>query len=170
VSTTEGGSVFVPRKVVLALVAVAALVFAFTAYGGSREDGNGETLVSSSLAPSVPTDPAFHGIAPGGVPWVLASGSVRLKTDGELDVRIRGLVIPALGTAGPVTTVSASLLCGADAQAGPTATSGAVPLSASGNARIETTLTLPASCLAPIVVVHPNGGVARYIAVSGWKS
>lgn len=161
---------FVPRKVVLVLVAAAALVFALAASGSSREDGNGETLLSASLAPSVPTDPAFHGISPGGVPWVLSSGSVRIKADGEVDLRLRGLVIPALGTAGPVTTVSASLLCGANAQAGPTATTGSVPLSPSGDARIDETVTLPATCLAPIVVVHPNGGVTRYIAVSGWKS
>jgi hypothetical protein len=30
-------------------------------------------------------------------------------------------------------------------------------------------LTLPATCLAPSFVIHPNGGTARYIAVSGWK-
>lgn len=154
---------FVPRRIVLALVAVAALVFALSASGSG---GNGEALFSASLAPSVPTDPVFHGIAPGGVPWVLDSGSVRVKADGELDLRVRGLVIPTLGTAGPVTTVSASLLCGTDDRV----TTETVPLSTSGDARIDTTVALPASCLAPIVVLHPNGGVTRYIAVSGWKS
>jgi hypothetical protein len=155
---------------VAGLVAAGSLVFALGASGGSRDDGNGEALVRETLAPSVPTDPAFHGITPGGVPWQLTDSSVRLKTDGELDIRIVGLVIPALGTPGPVKTVSASLLCGADAQAGPTATTGQVPLSSAGDARIDATLTLPSTCLAPIFVVHPNGITARYIAVSGWKS
>ena len=165
---------YVSRRAVLALLvallAAGSLVFALAASGGPRDEGNGEALLRSTLAPSVPTDPSFHGIAPGGVPWVLAGSSVRLKADGELDVRVEGLVLPSLGTAGPVTSVSASLLCGADAVAGPAATTGTVPLSAAGDARIEATVALPASCLAPIVVVHPNGGTTRYIAISGWKS
>ena len=164
---------YVPRKVVLLLVAAAALVFAVAASGhggddGKRGKGHGKALLASTLAPSVPTDVAIHGIVPGGVPWVLDRGGVRLKSDGELDVRIRGLVIPSLGTAGPVTTVSASLLCGADTA--PAATTGAVPLSSSGDARIDGTITVPATCLAPSVVVHPNGNVKAYIAVTGWKS
>jgi hypothetical protein len=162
---------FVPRRVVLALAAVAALVFAFSAFGSSKDDGSttGEALVRTTLAPSVPTDPAFHGIPAAGAPWIIRDGHVRLQPDGELEVRIRGLVLTSTGTAGPVTTISVSLLCGADSQVGPSATTGAFPLSPAGNAHIETTLPPPATCLAPIFVVHPNGGVTRYIAVSGWK-
>ena len=140
--------------------------------GNGNENGNenGGKLFSSILAPSVPTDPAFHGVKAGGVPWSLSSGKVSLRADGRLDLRVRGLVITGTPTPGPVTTIAASLLCGADAQAGAAATTGPVPLSTAGDARISTTLTLPASCLAPIVVVNPNGNPAAYIAVSGWKS
>lgn len=165
---------YVPRKVVLLLAAAAALVFAVAASGHGGDDGkrggdgNGRALLRAPLAPSVPSDVAIHGIVPGGVPWVLDRGSVRLKTDGELDVRLRGLVIPSLGTAGPVATVSASLLCGADTA--PAATTAAVPLSSAGDAELETTIAVPTVCLAPSVVVHPNGNVKAYIAVSGWKS
>ena len=161
---------YIPRRMVLVLVAVGALVFALSASGSSRDNGNGEALVRSGLAPSVPADPPFHGITAAGAPWVLRDSSVRLKASGELDISIDGLILPSLGTAGPVTTVSASLLCGGDANAGPAATTGTFPLSQAGNARIEATLSLPATCLAPIFVIHPNGGTARYIAVSGWKS
>ena len=164
---------FVPRKAVLALaaalVAAGSLVFALGASRGSTTSGNGGTLLRATLAPSVPTDPSFHGIAPGGVPWILDESQVRLRGDGRIEIEIEGLVIPTLGTPGPVTSVSASLLCGADASAGPAATTGTVPLSSAGDAEIEAQLTLPATCLAPIVVVHPNGGVTRYIAVTGWK-
>jgi hypothetical protein len=121
--------VYIPRKLVLVLAAVAALVFALGASGSSRDNGNGEALVRSGLAPSVPTDPAFHGIPAAGAPWVLSDSSVRLKASGELDISIEGLILPALGTAGPVTTVSASLLCGGDAQGGSAATTGTFPLS-----------------------------------------
>jgi hypothetical protein len=154
---------------VLVLVAIGALVFALSASGSSRDNGNGEALVRSGLAPSVPTDPAFHGIAAAGAPWVLSDSSVRLKASGELDISIDGLILPSLGTAGPVTTVSASLLCGGDANANRAATTGTFPLSQAGDARIEETLSLPAACLAPSFVIHPNGRTALYIAVSGWK-
>jgi hypothetical protein len=161
--------VYIPRRMVLVLVAIGALVFALSASGSSRDNGNGEALVRSGLAPSVPTDPAFHGIAAAGAPWVLSDSSVRLKASGELDISIDGLILPSRGNAGPVTTVSASLLCGRDASTGPTATTGTFPLSQAGDARIEAMLSLPATCLAPIFVIHPNGGTAAYIAVSGWK-
>ncbi len=148
------------------LSAVVALVFALAAGG---DDGNGGKLLDSSLAPSLPTDAAFHGVGPGGVPWQLDRGDVRIKADGEFDLELRGLVIPSLGTPGPVTTVAASLFCGADASTA-AATTGQVPLSGQGDARIEANLSLPATCLAPIVLVHPNGGTARYISITGWRS
>ena len=29
-------------------------------------------------------------------------------------------------------------------------------------------MTVPERCLAPVLLVHPNGGTARYIAASGF--
>ena len=142
-------------------------------HGGGRdqtrgEDGNG-TVLSTSLAPSVPTDPALLGAAAGGVPWVLRSGEARLRSDGRLTVRIRGLLIPSgqfAGTTGPVMTVSASLYCGGNST--PVGTSDNVPLASDGDARIDTTLTLPAKCQIPALLVHPNGALGAYIMTSGF--
>jgi hypothetical protein len=144
---------------------------------GQGEDGEqqGRLLLASTLAPSVPADPAIHGVAAGGLPWVLEHGSVRLTRDGSIRIVLEGLVIPIAhgtfpaGSALPVTTVSASLYCAPDASAA-AATTQAVPISATGNATIAETITVPATCLAPIVLVHPNGGAAAYIAASGWSS
>jgi hypothetical protein len=169
--------VYVLRRIVfgvlVGLLGAASLAFGLGAGGQSRDDGRGEKLLRSSLAPSFPTDPRFHNVAPGGVPWVLARGEVRIKDDGELDLEVRGLVIPPPTRPNDpdgVLTVSASLFCGADANTTPAATSGQVPLSRTGDAEIEERVALPASCLAPIVLVHPNGSLTRYIAVSGWKT
>jgi hypothetical protein len=174
--------VSVSRRVMLTVLvgvlATASLDFALTASGkaGDHGDGKGKSLFRSTLAPSVPTDPKFHNVAAGGLPWQLDRGSVRIKRDGELDLQVRGLVIPASaapqfnGTPGPVTTVSASLFCGADSVTTQAATTAAVPISRTGDARIRAPLTLPASCLAPIVLVNPNGLAGAYIAVTGWKS
>jgi len=139
---------------------------------GGKHRGN--AVLEASLAPSQTTDPAFHGVGPGGVPWVLDRGSVEIKAKGRLELRVRGLVIPpptGTGTAGPVTSISASLYCGADTDTAPADTSDTVPLSQSGNARIEDrTFNVPSTCLAPVILVHPNGDMTRYIAVSGWRA
>ena len=144
------------------------------------EDGHavGRPLLKATLAPSVPDDPTIRGVAPGSLPWVLDRGSVRLKADGRLRVEIEGLVIPIehtvgattfpAGTARPVTTVSASLYCAPDGS-GAAATTAAVPISEEGDATIAETVSVPASCFAPTVLVHPNGLTGAYIAVTGWR-
>jgi hypothetical protein len=160
---------------VAAALAGASLVFAAIASGDhgrgrhGKGEGHGAKVFRSSLAPSVQTDPAFHGVSPGGVPWSLERGDVTITRRGDFKLRLEGLVITGTNSARPVTTVSASLFCGADANTAPAATTATVPISEDGDARIRQRLTLPATCLAPIVLVHPNGGSTRYIAVSGWR-
>src|SRR4051794_4650634 len=107
---------------VVAAMSMALAVGAFADRGGHHGDDNHRghndaTVLDETLAPSVPTDPTFHGVAPGAAPWVLKRGDVVLKRRGKLKLRVRGLVIPnppGDGTPGPVTTISASLYCGAD--------------------------------------------------------
>jgi hypothetical protein len=128
------------------------------------------TVLDDSLAPSQPTDPTFHGVAPGRAPWVLTSGKVRLTSDGKLDLEVRGLVVPTTGTTGPVTTISASLYCGADTSPTPADTTQQVPISSTGNARIhDRSFAVPSTCLAPVILVHPNGNAGVYIALDGWR-
>jgi hypothetical protein len=145
-----------------------AISGALSAFGhDDHGQHRGQTLMRSTLAPTVLTDPTIHGVVRGGVPWQLDRGSTRLRHDGRLTVDVRGLVIPGNGTPGPVTSVNASLYCGADAT-GAVATTATVPLSGEGDARIDDHVMLPAKCLAPIVLVHPNGNPAAYIAASGF--
>jgi hypothetical protein len=156
-----------------AVGALSAAVLAGSAIGGMAAFGHedhgrhgGQTLFRSTLAPTVLSDPAIHGVTRGGVPWQLDSGLARLRHDGRLTVRVRGLVIPGNGTPGPVTTVTAGLYCGADTTAA--ATTSSVPLSPAGDASIDQTVTLPATCLGPVVLIHPNANDAAYIAASGF--
>jgi hypothetical protein len=169
----------VSKRTAVALLAASALAgSATTAVTAIGDQGNGDShhrdhrsraVLSTSLAPSVPTDPALIGATAGGVPWVLRSGEARLRSNGRLDVRIRGLVIPVApftGTAGPVTTVSASLYCGGNST--PVGTGGSFPISTEGNARIAAKFTLTAKCQIPALLIHPNGANAVYIASSGF--
>jgi hypothetical protein len=155
------------------LAGIAALTFATIASGdhghGRGDDNHGGDVLRSSLAPSQTTDPPFHTVSPGNVSWSLDKGSVKISRKGKFELRVKGLVITSTGTASPVTTISASLFCGADATMTPAFTTGQVPISAGGDARIRQHVTLPATCLAPIVLVHPNDGTTRYISVTGWR-
>jgi hypothetical protein len=111
----------------------------------------------------------LNGATAGGAPWVLRRGEAELSGAGRLQVRVRGLVIPIApsnGTPGPVTTVSASLYCGGASTA--TGTTPSVPISRTGDAEITGQLSLPAKCLSPTVLVHPNGLTGLYIAASGF--
>src|SRR4051794_11550663 len=154
----------------VALVAVTSLALAVGAFGHRGGGHGGGPLLKSSLAPSGPTDPAFHAVAAGGAPWVLRRGEAQLKRH-RLELRVRGLVIPTApgnGTPGPVNTISASLYCGADADAAPADTTDQVPISRAGDARIrDRSFNVPDTCLAPLILVHPNGDVTHYIAVDG---
>jgi hypothetical protein len=164
------------HKAVATLVAAALAGSATAAVTASGREGNstrgghrGVTLLETSLAPSVPGDPTLNGAVPGGAPWVLRQGEVRLRQDGRLRVRIRGLVIPTApgnGTPGPVMTVNASLYCGASMTA--VGTTPSVPISRRGNADIAGRMTLPGKCLAPTVLIHPNAIAGVYIAADGF--
>jgi hypothetical protein len=152
-----------------ATTAVTAMGDSGSGHGRHRNHGN-RPVLSTSLDPSVPTDPTLLGATAGSVPWVLRSGDARLQSNGRLDARIRGLVIPVApftGTTGPVMTVSASLYCGGSST--PVGTSSSFPISTNGNARIRAKFTLPAKCQIPALLIHPNGANAVYIATSGFS-
>jgi hypothetical protein len=108
----------------------------------------------------------LRGIQGGGFPWVIDEGSkARVDVDGELKVEVRGLLFapgtPFAGTTGTVTSVFASVVC-AD---GSVASSQTVPLSSAGDAEIRETVTLPADCTDPIVLVRTPSG--RWLAEAG---
>jgi hypothetical protein len=161
------------RRITLALIATALLAgSATTAAGAVAAPTSGPpvpvvNLLASTLAPSVPTDPALNGVTAGSAPWVLKASAFQLLSNGQLTAVVAGLVIPELGTPGPVTSIDASVYCGNETTAA--ATTGTVPLSEKGNAVIATKVTLPKSCLAPVVLINPLGISSIYIATSGFE-
>lgn len=124
-----------------------------------------EELLRSAVAPSVPGDPTIAGAKPGALPWKIASGTI-VVGQGRISVSLGGFVIPGKGV-GPVKTVTASLYCNGSMK--PAATTKPVALSSSGDATIHAKAALPKSCIAPLVLVHPNGQATSYVAASGWK-
>lgn len=51
------------------------------------------------------------GVPSAGAPWVVKHAFATLSDEGRLRVDIRSLILPALGTAGPVTAVAANTAC-----------------------------------------------------------
>jgi hypothetical protein len=158
---------------VIAFVAAAsALVFVLGAsadHGRRGDDDHGVRgkLFATRLVGSVLTDPAIHGVTRGGVPWDLKRGEATLSRDGRFKLRVKRLVVAGTDNPDGVTSISASLFCAPDSSAA-AFTTGTVALSSEGNARIKQHVTVPARCLAPVVLVHPNGNLTRYIAASGF--
>ena len=159
----------------VALAAVAALAGAATvgtsAFAGSTAKARKASypvtlLVDTALTPSVPTDPVIDGVTAGSAPWVLTRGDYTLFSNGVVRADVHGLVIPALGTPGPVTEVDFALYCGGSTTAASVTPS--TPLSTKGDASIVTRVTVPTTCLGPQVLVEPNGLSTIYITASGF--
>ncbi len=104
------------------------------------------------LSPIVGSNPGvtIAGVKSGGAPWVVSHRFAVLNDEGRLRVELRGLILPSVGTPGPVTAVAASVVCG-DAVA---ATTDSVLLSVDGNAEIHAKLQVPSPCLGTIVLIR----------------
>jgi hypothetical protein len=156
------------KKSFLVLVFIATAAYATAAaadrHGGSHQHGR---LLRASLVGSILSDPPIHGVTRGGVPWE-GNGRASLDRKGRFAFRIRNLVIAGTGSAGGVTSIRVSLFCAPDSDMTPAFTTESTRLSADGDARLRQEVTLPARCLTPVLLVHPNGNLARYIAASGF--
>ncbi|WP_411284126.1 hypothetical protein [Lapillicoccus sp.] len=140
-----------------------SLLSASAASADDSRSGHDEgDVLRASITGSMTTDPVLFGVKPGGAPWVISRGEARLGGDGRLEVEVRGLIIPTLGT-NPVPKISASVVCNGAV----VAMTRSVAFSPKGNAEIEATVALPTRCLAPSVLLNPNDIPAVYIAVTG---
>ena len=115
----------------------------------------------------------LRGVNGGGLPWTLTSAHGELTTSGQLEIEVQGLVLAAGTNIGsnPSAVFRALVSClrsdgsvqnilteAFPATTGPASSGG-------GNAKIETNVTLPQPCIAPIVFVTNNGG--SWFAVTG---
>ena len=147
--------------------------------GNNGNNGNNRhNSFSSSIVGSTP-GAMIGGVASGGAPWVVSQGSASLSADGSLEIEVTGLLLGAgaaanlVGTVGPVQMVAGSVVCGGSGGTVVASTSG-VFLNASGNAEIESSVTLPTSCVAPVILVRifnpaaaQGSQVGAFIAATG---
>jgi hypothetical protein len=105
----------------------------------------------------------INGNTGAGAPWVIGDGDGRLSDEGELNLRVRGLVlaksVPNVGGTNPVPFFRAIVSCTTVDANGATEivnfATGPFHADAKGNCRIDADIPLPDPCWAPIVLVGP---------------
>lgn len=167
------------RKTLVLLLGLAVLAaLAVPALGLGGGDGR-KVLQANVLSPVIEpyTGPAnpVRGVAGGGLPWEIDSGSANLRANGRLHVRVNGLVlarrapVPAdrQGTM-PFTQLGAIVSCLTTTNGMATTANVSTALfdvTPRGDGHLDTSVALPSPCFAPIVfVTSPTG---QWFAVTG---
>lgn len=133
------------------------------------------TMVGVPLPYTGSTNP-IRGINGGGLPWVISSAQGELKINGDIEVKVTGLVLDPNSTivpvnlrgVNPVPQFKAVVSClSVDSSGSPItvnrstaafpATTGSAA-SGGGDASIEDHVSLPTPCIAPIIFVTSPGG------------
>jgi hypothetical protein len=167
------------RKALVFLLGLAVLAaLAVPALGLGGGDGR-KVLQANVLSPVIEpyTGPAnpIRGVAGGGLPWEIDSGSANLRADGRLHVRVKGLVlarrapVPAnLQGAMPFTQLGAIVSCLTSTNGTATTDNVSTDLFAvtpRGDGHLDASVALPSPCFAPIVfVTSPTG---QWFAITG---
>jgi hypothetical protein len=116
----------------------------------------------------------LRGINGGGIPWTIEKGHGALSASGHLEIDVKGLVLAAGANTGsnPSATFRGLVSCvnpdgtftnvltdPFPATTGPASTGG-------GNSEIEADVSLPSTCIAPIVFV--TSGTGSWFASTGF--
>ena len=150
---------------------VAVLVLSTFFMAGTAAAKDSEIMEFSSMVgvprPYTGATNAIRGVPGGGRPWAISAAEGELKANGKLEVEVRGLVIDPnepVATAGtnPSPTFRVIVSCMSTDATGAAVVSNVMtdpfPADAAGNAEVETKLTLPSPCIAPIIFVTSATG------------
>jgi hypothetical protein len=118
-----------------------------------------KTMVGT-VAPYTGADNAIRGVPGAGAPWSITKADGSLKENGDLAVKVTGLIVTATGT-NPAPTFRAVVSCQSIA-GGAAVTVNRVtapfPATATGDAAFKGNVDLPSPCIAPIVFVTNGAG------------
>jgi hypothetical protein len=156
-----------------ALVALAS-VSAGTVLAEKGEDPN---LLKAETMVGVPstmllTAGTIRNVPGPGAPWTLTSAKVVLSTAGHLEVKVDGLVVATSGS-NPSANFRAIVSCLDSTNTVVNLTTAQFPATTGlasaggGDAKVETDVTLPHPCIAPIVFVTNAGGTSWFATTGG---
>ncbi len=155
-------------------VTLTASVVASSAASGSGSSGDADDVLRfdtmfAVVAPFTGATNPVHGVPGAGAPWSIDGAQGRLESDGDIDVRVEGLVLVNTGQ-NPAAQFQAIVTCDTVVNGAVTTINvitGPFPADTAGNSRIRDTIALPDPCLSPTVFVGPVGGAPRFFAVTG---
>jgi hypothetical protein len=169
--TLQNGGNYMKKVSEVTLVAILILGAALLGGRASPAAADEHTLLHFNTMVGVPASftaaqNPIRGINGGGLPWMLTSAAGRLSESGRLELVVHGLVLAAGANAGsnPIANFKVIVSCLTTDGVIDNETSELFPASTGpassggGNAQIQTTLTLPSPCIAPIVFVTSPGG------------
>ncbi len=152
--------------------AVVTLLGAFVLVGVSAASASAQTIFETGVEGVQVAGQMIAGIG-GGAPWDVAAGQTKIQANGDITVEVAGLVlqtpiIPA-DPVFPVLGVCGSLVCQKTGAGDPTneqvAATGNFALSpVTGNAKVDASTTLPAVCVAPILLVRVSAVDSGFFA------
>jgi hypothetical protein len=160
------------RRTTVLAAGLFALLLAVPAAASASGRG-GKVLEFETMAPV--TEPftgaanPIRDLAGGGLPWEIDEAEGSLRRDGRLEINVEGLVLARRAPVpadrqgvNPSPSFKAVVSCVSTDDTGAMSTvnveTGLVPATASGDARINTTVDLPDTCIAPVVfVTSPTG-------------
>ena len=118
-----------------------------------------DTMVGVPQALTGSANP-IRDINGGGLPWRISAAEGELKANGKLEIKVKGLVLDAGPNAGsnPIANFRAIVSCLDSNGAVQNVTTDQFPATTGGNAKIETNVSLPQPCIAPIIFVTSPGG------------
>jgi hypothetical protein len=138
------------------------LLLALTVSAASIASAGGRKVFDATMTGLPVPGTVLAGVTGAGAMWVIDEGRAQLFADGRLHVDVEGLVIPGRVPPNPVAMGKAVVSCGGTLAAS-TAT---VPFSPEGDASVDTVVTLPSPCQAPVVFFTSPGG--NWFAVTGF--
>ena len=149
---------WIPGAVVVAL----AVVLIAQASAG---DGPGSTVLKfktmvGTVAPYTGAANAIRGVPGAGAPWSIDTANGKLDENGDLSIKVTGLIITGTG-ANPVPTFRAVVSCQSIAGGAAVVVNRVTtpfPASTAGDAAVKGNLDLPNPCIAPIVFVTAGTG------------
>jgi hypothetical protein len=155
---TEMRKFWIPAAVVVSL----AVVLIAQASAG---DGPGSTVLKfktmvGTVAPYTGAANAIRGVSGAGAPWSIDTANGKLEENGDLSIKVTGLIITGTG-ANPVPTFRAVVSCQSIAGGAAVVENRVTtpfPASTTGDAAFKGNVDLPSPCIAPIVFVTAGTG------------
>jgi len=153
------------RKLAVLATALIAVGLVVQASGASSRDDNileFKTMIGVSGPFVGPANP-INGVPGAGAAWRLDQANGELRSDGQLEVKVEGLVLVNTG-ANPQAAFRAVVACqtivnGQAATA--SAVTGPFPATTPGDSKIEAKVDVPSPCFNPAVFVTTGAGDCR---------